>query len=49
MDADAFRHFYDHPFAEDRKVGDDDRPALINAAAPILLSHRLPGNLVPSS
>jgi hypothetical protein len=46
MDADAFRHFYDHHLADDRMIGDDDRPALLNVATPILLSHRLPDHLI---
>ena len=49
MDADAFRHFYERHFAEDRKVGEGYRPALIDAAADILLSRLLLGLFISNT
>lgn len=49
MDADDFRHFYERHFAEDRKVGEGYRPALIDAAAAILLSRLLLGQLISTT
>ena len=49
MNAAAYRLYDEYHITEDRKIGDDYLPALINAAAPILLSPLLLGHFISKS
>ena len=49
MNAAAYRLYDEHHITEAHKSGDDYLPALINAAAPILLSPLLLGHFISKS